>query len=165
MKTLLLLLTTITAAAQLSFGEVKHNQVNFFIDPVASYKEKGLLFGGEFEAVLNEVYLKLGYTNFMALEPIYMDAYVCFGANIKAGYFDDFKAFAGIKYGQIYRQSAPSLYPLFGIEGGLQQYLSEKFAIGCKMSYDWRTDQEFWSEEMNDVWILSGFIYVTVKLN
>ena len=160
-----MLLLGFSMQCQIAFGEVKHNQVNFFIDPVASYKEKGLLFGGEFEAVLNEVYLKLGYTNFMALDPIYMDAYVCFGANFKAGYFDDFKAFAGIKYGQIYRQGAPQLYPLFGVEGGLQQYVSEKFAIGCKMSYDWRSDQQFWSEEMNDVWILSGFVYVTVKLN
>lgn len=161
---LLLLFVTNVALAQVNFGEVKHNQINLNVDPYASYQNNGIHINGEFEALLNEVYLKAGYTNFIALTPAYHDFYAGFGTNFKVGYFDDFRIFTGIKAGWIIRQGAPAMYPLLGLEGGLQQRLTDNISIGAKLAYDYRGDTEFWSEELKIQYVLSGHLTLTIKL-
>ena len=163
-KLLFALLICQYASSQISMGEVKHKQINIILDPYASYKEKGINIGGEFEYVSDAIYLKAGTTLFPGLEPIYIDAYVGGGVNFKYGHFDKFRMFTGIKVGYIYRESAPTLYPIFGIEAGMSHELSESVSIGAKMSYDNRQDAKFWDDQLNSYWRYSGFVFVTLKL-
>lgn len=164
MKTILILLITTASFAQINFGEVKYNQISVIVDPYATYKDGFINIGGELETVHNAFYLKVGATVFTALEPIYADAYAGFGVNFKVGHFDNFRAFSGIKAGWIYRETAPSLYPLIGVEGGVSQRLNNRIAIGCKMSYDMRGDTEFWGEHLKLKWIPSGFVFVSFRI-
>ena len=156
MKKLILILLTTASFAQ--------TQINVIVDPYATYKDGFINIGAEIETISKSLYIKAGATAFTALEPLYLDFYGGIGYTKQVGKFDKLRLFTGAKAGVIYRETAPSLYPIVGGEIGLSQQITERLIIGCKMSHDYRGDTEFWGEHLKIRWISSGFVFVSFRL-
>jgi len=135
------LLLTMSMNAQHCFHSTQKEYFTFAVltDPVASIKEGGLYIGAEVEYV-GFLYTRLGVENFQVLEDGYTSVIGGIGMNQMYGFDDQIRAYAGIRLGVINRQETNAT---IGIEWGADYNFNNWF-IGGRLSYDYRSDQEFY---------------------
>ena len=138
---IIILLSTFTSYSQHNFHTVNEEYFTLSIltDPYASYKEGGLYIGAEVEYV-GFIYTRAGIENFSALKDGYTAIIGGIGVNQIYGFDDQLRAYAGIRLGVIKRQSTNATA---GLELGVD-YNFNKWFIGARASYDYRSDQEFY---------------------
>lgn len=156
----LLLLSTLSYSQNIRFGDTETFNISILTDVNASIKEKGLNIGGEIELVSNAIYVRSGIQTFSVLEGGYMDWTTGIGLNLKSGYFDNFRYYAGGRLGIIWREG--NSYPTAGCEIGIEHNFNSGFILGLRSTYDYRSDFEYWGgqSEMR----LSTFIKIGWKL-
>ncbi len=125
----------------LHFVDKEYFTFSVLVDPGGSIKEKGLNLSAELELVSKWGYVKATTQVFPALEGGYIDLAGGLGLNLTSGYFDEWRGYAGIRLGTIFRGNYQ--YPLFGLESGIEIPISSKFYIGAVITYDLRTDMKF----------------------
>lgn len=160
MKNLIIILFSVTATGQVSFGNSSSFNAALLTDPYASYKEKGINIGAEIEMVENWGYIRTGIQTFHVLEGGYIDWTTGMGLNFKTGYFDDFRYYAGGRIGFIWRDK--NQYPTVGCEIGAEYNFGSGLILGIRGTYDYRSDFEFWGGESE--MRFSGFVKVGWKL-
>lgn len=129
------------------------------IDPFGSIKEQGLDIVGEIEYV-GFIYAKAGFESFAALYGGYTEIHGSMGLNLTAGMFEKVRLYGGLRLAKVNRGSY-GFRPIYGIEGGVDYDISERFFIGIRGTIDKRYDQEIfgWSPELK----CSGFIRLGYK--
>lgn len=138
----LLLITSISYSQNIRFGDTETFNISILTDPNASIKEKGINIGGEIEMVSNAIYVRTGIQTFSVLEGGYMDWTTGIGLNLKSGYFDNFRYYAGGRLGIIWRDG--NSYPTAGCEIGIEHNFNSGFILGLRGTYDYRSDFEYW---------------------
>jgi len=156
MKKLLLialLITGLSYAQGLQFGDNESTNISISIEPVASINTTL-----EFEYICYFLYIKPS----LQLSPSnnYTDTSVGLGLNLTSGYFEDWRYYGGIRLGHIFRENQN--YPLFGWEAGIDKRITEKLYIGLRSTLDWREDYLY--SGANPKYKFNGSIRLTYKL-
>lgn len=142
-KIVLLLLISAGANAQfdrIGFPTYENFNVSASIDPMGSIDTESINATLEIEYEGKGVYVKAGTQFNPGLEGGYIDVAGGVGLNLKAGLNEDWRYYAGLRAGFIKRGAT---HPLFGFEAGVRKHF-DKFFIGARATYDYRTDMEFW---------------------
>ena len=155
-----LILTTSSIYGQIQFGESKQSNIGIILDPGASIKEGGLNLGVEIDYVENGLYIHSGIQTFSALSGKYIDWTTAMGVNLKYGYFDNYKIYAGGRLGLINRGG--NTYPTAGIECGFDYIFDNGLMIGLRATDDYRSDFEFWGGKAE--FRRSGFLKIGFRL-
>ena len=155
--TAFLVLVTI-ANAQIRFVDKEYFTASIAIDPNATIKD-GLNLTGEIELVSYWKYIKVNCQVQPDLKGGYIDYAGSFGINLTSGYFDEWRAYAGIRLGHIRRDIYG--YPLAGLEGGIDYNIGKSAFIGLRTTYDHRSDFKYSGAEPGNV--LSGSIRIGTK--
>jgi hypothetical protein len=154
MKTLLLLLLTITATAQIHNQDEDRFSIQITTDNCIF--TDNIFYGGiEFSAEFsNGIYIR-PQIHYATLKDGYLETSSGIGYNLA---FNRWNYKAGVKLGVINRAS---VYPIFGVEAGVEYHITDKIGIGLRGSYDARGDSSFYDGEK---WVYSsqGFIKFTL---
>lgn len=142
---LLILLISASASAQWGFGRSERFNFSVSIDPKGSYDAKG--FNGTAELELEEhfIYIKGSTQLNTGIEGGYLDICGAGGLNFTYGTFENIRAYAGGRLGVIKRGG--NTYPLAGVEAGVDFNISDNIFLGPRVTYDNRSDFEFWGGE------------------
>ena len=143
MKIILLILFSISIYAQPEFrfyDGPEHFRLSIITDPYASYKEGGLYIGGSLEYT-GLVSIGANVKTFSALEDDYIALFGNIDLNFTSGYNHNIRYYLGGRLGAINRQSTNAFA---GIHSGIDINLTKTMFIGGRLSYDYRSDQEFY---------------------
>ncbi len=114
--------------------------------------QKGIFYGGiEFQAEFsNGIYIR-PQIHYADLKDNYLETSSAIGYNLA---YNRWNYKSGIKLGVINRAS---VYPIFGVEGGVEYHITDKIGIGLRGSYDARGDSSFYD---GNKWVYNsqGFI-------
>lgn len=146
------------AQSEFRFNKKEIFTITATVDPVASFKEKGIDFVSELE-YSGTIYAKVGIESFEALYGGYKDIHSALGLNFTSGMYEEFRYYGGIRLAKVHR--GDSSRPLFGQELGIDYNLSDNLFIGLRFTRDKRTDQEIfnWKPEIK----YSSFIRIGYK--
>lgn len=149
------LLLSLVSSAQHSFHSPnkEYFTISLITNPYASYKEKGMYIGAEVEYVGN-LYVRAGVDNFSVLEDGYTSFIGGIGINQMYGFDDQIRTYAGARLGVIKRASGNGTA---GVEVGID-YNFNGWLIGTRVSYDYKSDQEFYYYP--DYLKFSGFLRI-----
>lgn len=131
--------------AQVSFGDSNRFNLSIIADPKASIDEGGINIGAEIEMVEQWGYIHSGVQSFDALKGGYLDWTTGLGVNLKYGYFDQWRYYAGGRLGLIKRSS--ETYPTAGLEAGFEVNFDCGIVLGMRATYDYREDFKFTGAE------------------
>jgi hypothetical protein len=137
MKTLLLLLLTISATAQIHHQDEDRFSIQITTDNCIFTDEVfygGIEFSAEFS---NGIYVR-PQIHYVTLKDGYFETSAGIGYNLA---YNRWSYKAGVKLGIINRATT---YPLLGIEANLEYHITEKIGIGLRASYDKRGDSDFY---------------------
>ena len=154
----LFLLFTTLATAQFSWSEKKYTAVNISTDPVALITDNVFVIAAELERVETGFYFKAGF-EYASLEGDYKFIYNSMGINLKWGYFENIRYYAGFKSGFVFRGGE---YVNFGPEAGMNFELTNNLLIGIRTDYIYRGDWLYWGGEPG--WRLNGYGVIVFKL-
>jgi hypothetical protein len=161
----LLVLSLLTAQLVIAQNGIRFNKTEFFtlstsIDPTSSIKMDGLDIVAEIEYA-GFIYAKAGFESFSALYGGYRDVHGAIGINLTTGLFEKTRFYSGIRLARVDRGPKGAYRAIYGIEGGIDYNLSDKFFIGVRATFDKRYDQEIfrWEPELKG----SGFIRLGYK--
>lgn len=158
---LALLMVGLSSSAQgIRFVNDEYLTVQAYVDPVASFKEHGLDFGAEVQLVSHKVYVKAGVENFSVLAGGYTAITGGVGLNLTSGFLYRPRYYGGIRLGVNVRDK--TVYPLFGLEGGIDFPITKVLYVGVRGTGDWREDFRFWGGDPEMRW--SGFAVVGFNL-
>lgn len=161
MKKLFTLIVLITGLCNAQRFREEYVTLNIIVDPVASIKEQGSCFGAEIEAVSQPLYIRGAITVFPQLKGGYLELGAAIGLTTYIDKWDKTSIYGGIRMGIINRGSYP--YPTVGFESGLDYNISDNVSIGGRITYDYRSDWEYWGGQAD--WRQSGFIKLAYKFN
>jgi hypothetical protein len=125
------------ANAQIRFVDKEYFTTSIAVDPNATIKD-GLNLTGEIELVSYWKYIKVNCQFQPDLQGGYIDYAGSFGINLTSGYFDTWRAYTGVRFGHIRRETYG--YPLAGFEGGIDFYVTNSTFLGLRATGDWRSD-------------------------
>lgn len=154
-----LLITTLSNAQELKFGNTEYITISVIFEPLSSIKEKSINATFEFQYVPSFFYIKPSIQILPSIN--YIDTTVGLGLILEKGYFQDWLFYGGIRLGYIHRKS--ETYPLFGWETGIDKKITNTFYLGLRATYDWRTDFDF--SGANAKYQFNGGIKATYKFN
>jgi len=145
MKTLIILLLSMTAVAQSNFRLNKVDSFNFavVIDPSASIQENGLHIGAEI-CYTGSVYTRFGFSHFSKLKDGYTDIIGGIGIVFTSGYFERTTYYSGIRLGVIIRKATNASA---GFEAGIDHKINGSLILGVRGTYDYRSDWQFYGSE------------------
>lgn len=172
MKTILLLLLTITVTAQIKLNYEDRYSLQLITDNVIF--QKGVFYGGiEFKAEFsNGIYIR-PQIHYAALKDGYLEASAGLGLNFVydktteynskivqyvLNHLNGTNVYSGIKLGVIDRAAT---YPIFGFEAGIDFYITETISLGIRGSYDARGDSNFYDGES---WVYNSQGIIKFKL-
>ena len=156
---LALLATGLSSNAQVHFGTKEYFTASIAVDPHASISSKALNVMVELEYVHSAIYIKSSLQVHTGLEGGYIDFGGGVGINLTEGYFEETRAYAGVRLGIIRRDIYN--YPLAGFEGGLDHDLSDTIFIGIKGTGDYRSDYKYFNADPKIKY--SGFVRIGFK--
>ena len=144
------------------FSRNEYFNISVSVDPNGSLNEKGIDFVGEME-YCGPIYIKAGLENFSALYGGYTDAHWGAGLSLNAGIFDQFRIYSGFRSAIVWRGGEGAYRVNYGLESGVDYFVSENIFCGLRATMDKRYDQEIfgWSPEIK----FSGFFRVGFKWN
>lgn len=143
MKKLLLIALLVMghlASAQIIFVDKEYFTTSIAVDPNATIKY-GLNITPEIELVSYWKYVKFNSQIQPNLLGGYIDFAGTFGINLTSGHFDKWRAYSGVRLGHIRRSHYG--YPLVGLEIGIDYNIGEKFFVGLRSTYDYRSDFKY----------------------
>ena len=155
---IIVLLSTMFLSAQIRFINKEYGMGSIALDPHASVKEKGIDIVNTITLVSYWKYISISVQSFTALDGGYLDIAGTFGTNITSGYFNQWRGYTGLRLGFINRGNY--IYPLTGLEGGLQYNIGKIF-IGGKGTVDYRSDYKFSGADAK--WRESFYIEIGTK--
>lgn len=125
----------------LRFIDKEYGMVSLVVDPSASIKEDGLNLIGEIGLVSYWKYVSMTVQEFTALEGGYLDAVGEFGINMTSDRYDTIRYYAGGRLGFVNRGSY--IYPLAGVEAGLDVNFERGIFLRVAATYDYRVDTKY----------------------
>lgn len=155
---LALLITGLSYAQELQFGDNESTNISISIEPLSSINEESLNATFEFEYICHFIYIKPSIQILPSIN--YIDTAVGLGLNLNSGYFEDWRYYGGIRLGHIFREDQN--YPLFGWEAGIDKKITEQLYIGLRSTLDWREDYLY--SGANPEYQFNGSIRITYKL-
>lgn len=153
------LLITVISSAQPRFGETRYTAFNMGTDPNALISDDVFVMSLEVERVETGFYFKGGF-EYASLEGDYKFIYTALGINLKYGHFDDWRYYAGIKSGFVFRGGE---YVNFGPEIGINYDFDNGIMLGLRADYIYRGDWLYWEGDPD--WQGSGYIILIIKIN
>lgn len=139
--------------------EKEYFTASLSVDPVSSYKEKGLDIVGEVE-YSGFMYVKVGFESFSALYGGYTDIHSSLGWNHTTK-FDNYRYYAGLRTACVFRDGGYAIN--YGLEAGADMNLNENFFVGIRTTLDYRIEQKVifnWTPQI----VPSGFIRFGYRL-
>ena len=130
-----------TQAQILQFHEGETWQAGIHTDPGAMINDGGLFIGAEATLVMEGVYTGVSISSFDGLPAFYFDLAYHIGTSLTIANTRDFRYYLGLQLGVVWREADPN--PMIGPEGGIDYYISRYFGVGIGLSYMWRSDAEF----------------------
>lgn len=156
---IVLMLSMMTMQSQ-HFNDNEYFNIGVSVDPYATIKDGGINANLEIEYV-GFIYAKAGTQVHSGLEPNYFDIHASTGLNLMLNRWDEYRAYAGVRFGRIWREDKARV-PFIGFETGLDVNLDNDMIIGLRATYDHRTEGDFLGYDR--FWRYSGFIRVAIKL-
>lgn len=143
MKKLLKLLVLVSFT---SLAQNEYATINVQIDPSATIKEGSPNIYGSIELVSYMIYVNGNFQMLDGLKGGYLDFGGSVGLNAYTSKFKQTRLLGGVRLGFIkrgYKENDTNTYPLFGIEGGVSQKITDKIFVTVRGTYDYRSDFKY----------------------
>lgn len=155
---IIMMLLSLTNKAQ-HLNDTEYFTMALSVDPYSTIKEGLINANAEIEYV-GTIYAKLGIETHTGLDINYLDVHAATGLNLMLNRFDEYRAYAGVRFGRIWREDK-AIVPFVGFESGLDVNVSDSFLIGLRATYDHRTEGDFLGYDR--FWRYSGYIRIGIR--
>lgn len=159
-KIILSILLIATATICCAQRDLEQRFAGYVLTEPGAYKD-GVNFGVGVEYRMNVFYFGVSTFIFPNLNG---HTYIDLKATILGlnQHFDNHRIYVGGMVGTIYRGGHP--YPTFGADFGYDfTFPNSNFFVGIGGNYLYRSDFEFWEENVSDYWKLSGFGKIGIR--
>ena len=158
---IVLLMNVTVVTAQFRFGETEGFAVSLYVDPAASWKEKGLDIGADIE-YHGPVLVRAGFESFEALPGGYFDVHGSVGPRFTIGAEERIVLYLAGRIGVAWRNGAAG-NAIGGAEGGAEYIFPSGIVVGVNGSYIYRGDMK--AMQWPEIWRENFYLKIGYRWN